>query len=67
MSDWTRIQMHDTVELRAKRSVDRRTVDVVELLEPKLGDGRGFVGSDGQEYRYFYWDLIIKGRESGRG
>jgi hypothetical protein len=59
MSAWNRIRPQDIVNLRGKRSGVRNTVEVAEIRAPIAGDGRGFLGVDGEVHRFFYWDVAI--------
>ena len=56
-SDWSKIEIGDTVALRGKRFAFNKVVTVVELLAPVRPDGRGIVGDDGETYRYYYYDI----------
>lgn len=60
MSVWTRIRPGDEVRVKSKRTAGPPfVVTIDELLEPNLADGRGFLGRDGQIYRYWYFDIVV--------
>lgn len=59
MSRWTAVVPGAVVSVRGKRSPLAKTVLVASLLEKTLADGPGFVDTDGNDYRAFYFDVTV--------
>jgi hypothetical protein len=49
----------NTVSMRAKRVSDRRPVVVAQSLPLVALDESGFLDSDGEVHRHFYWDISV--------
>ena len=59
MSRWSAVVPGAVVSVRGKRSPLIKTVLVASLLEKTLADGPGFVDTDGNNYRAFYFDVTV--------
>lgn len=57
---WSRLVVGVHADLRHKRSGERRTVEVVELLGPTLGKKRGLIDQHGGEYREAEYDVSFE-------